>query len=686
MKTVIFSEPDCCPQQQVLRNRTLLPASVNEPYIAYEKPLSSFVARQKVLDFKAALARRVLLNPEKFDVKVGIVRSPAPGFQYIQGIGSTLMPGNITRYRRPIRSATWSALTPGGSNRSILGRLGAHAFGAVKPERGYRCPEGFQFGGQFTNEQYTTCGRQLFALPAILLGRALRALGKRPKQTSTNFQELAVRNYRQQMYPIGTPLSSRSADIPKVGKKNTNLMGDAEEAIYGGLAGVDRPSSRLIRRDGFVLEPVVSAGVLRTVPDNRNMEGAIYAINVSSPNQIGRDELGLLSNSGITKVTYVLPNGGTLQLYKARDLTVGERRKLGKTVSAAEKLSTAGDPAARLRFVAGEMGDGIQYDEQLNVKNPNDLISVRTSSGAKKMVRRWHHAAFSAKRKPKTVEERASVSTSEKEKTIYDLAAAVRHLNSGGDIARVAPSIRITAMKRSSLYKTNKINNGVNVFERGDGSKFYEVKPKDDFEHLGAIMTAEIQQVLGVAAPEVYSLGSGRRSPYLVAQAQDSFGRGSVSRNSFNSLPVEDMVAIAVADYLTDTKSRNPSNIQPIKISGRLRAIPSTNPGALIGKMNTRYDVDLPDFFNRDLRDQWKNYFEQISAEQKKRVIELLSQLLERARATSISEISARIGIEGDLSGAEKAHLNAIEKVFNSRLKRLSVSKKMFAKVLGLGL
>jgi formate dehydrogenase maturation protein FdhE len=83
------------------------------------------------------------------------------------------------------------------------------------------------------------------------------------------------------------------------------------------------------------------------------------------------------------------------------------------------------------------------------------------------------------------------------------------------------------------------------------------------------------------------------------------------------------------------------------------------------------------------LQDQWKNYFEQISTDQKKQVLELLTQLLERARATSVSEIAARISIDGDLSSGEKAHLKAIEKLYESRLKRLSASKKVFAKIIG---
>ena len=201
------------------------------------------------------------------------------------------------------------------------------------------------------------------------------------------------------MYPSGTALSSRSADIPKVGKLSAETRNDAENAIYGSMAESSEPAVRLIRQDGFVIEPVVSAAVLRTVPDNRNMENSVYAMRINSPSELGNDELGLLSNSGVEKVSYVLPNGGLLQLRKARPLTVGERRKLGKTVSASSKIDISQDPSARLKFISSEMGDGIQYSERLGIKNPNDLIRVRGKDGRKMTVRRWHYEAFLKQKK-----------------------------------------------------------------------------------------------------------------------------------------------------------------------------------------------------------------------------------------------------------------------------------------------
>lgn len=683
MKTVSFSEPECCPER-VVKSRIVLPASVSAPYFVYEIPLSDFSAKQKAIEFKSLMAKKVAQNPNRYEVKAGIVNSPAPGLQYVQGIGSTVLPGNLTRYQKPIRSTSWSALTPGGSNRSILGRLGATAYGAVKPERGYRCPEGYQFGGQFTNEQYTTCGKQLFALPAILLRAGLGFRANRKPGTSA-FQELAFGSYRQQMYSPGTSISSRAADIPKVGKLNATVRDDAEKAIYGAMNNSGTNLVRLIRQDGFVLEPVVSSAVLRTVPDNRNMESSIYAISINSRSQIGRDELGLLSNSGVEKISYVLPNGGLLQLRKARSLTVGERRKLGKTVSAAMKMDLSQDPSARLRFVASEMGDGVIYSEKLNIKNPNDLISVQIAGGKTRTVRRWHYEAFNQNRKPTNTDTASSVKTPEKSELILSLSGAVRHLNAGGDISSISSSIRLTALKRSSLFKSKKFKDGINVYERADGLSLYEILPKNDFEHLGAAVASEIQQSLGLASPEVYLLGSGKRNSYLLTQAQDSFGRGTISRDSFDNLPIEDMLAVSVADWLTDTSSRNPSNIQPIKIGGRIRAVPGINPSALIGRMNTRYDIDFDKFFKEDLSDQWGRYFDMISREQKKRVVFLLSQLIDRAKATSISEISARLRLSGDLSSSEKTHLSSIEKLYDSRLKGLMSSKKRFLKTVGLG-
>ena len=87
------------------------------------------------------------------------------------------------------------------------------------------------------------------------------------------------------------------------------------------------------------------------------MEGAAYILNANNVSTLGGEELGLLSNTGVTKIMYVLPGGSTLSLEKVRPLTVGERRKLGRTVNAASRIDNSQIAAARLMSVAEETGD-----------------------------------------------------------------------------------------------------------------------------------------------------------------------------------------------------------------------------------------------------------------------------------------------------------------------------------------
>ena len=57
------------------------------------------------------------------------------------------------------------------------------------------------------------------------------------------------------------------------------------------------------------------------------------------------------------------------------ELTVGERRKLGRTVNTANSIDVSLDPTARLKYVANETGDGIKYTENFpNIKNPHQVI------------------------------------------------------------------------------------------------------------------------------------------------------------------------------------------------------------------------------------------------------------------------------------------------------------------------
>jgi hypothetical protein len=79
------------------------------------------VPYQSVIDYKALAKRSGLMR--KYDVKVGIIGSNSTIGQAAQAIGSMAIPGNLSPLRSPVRSAGWSALTPGKPN--IPGGLNA---------------------------------------------------------------------------------------------------------------------------------------------------------------------------------------------------------------------------------------------------------------------------------------------------------------------------------------------------------------------------------------------------------------------------------------------------------------------------------------------------------------------------------------------------------------------------------
>jgi hypothetical protein len=683
MKTVSIS--DCCSGKSAVpieRVRYLAPELALSHANAFHTPIHAVADYKKAIDFKCAMQRRG--GDLLYDVKVGGVRSPSPVFQGIQAIGSSIAPGNTSVIRSPIRSGVFSALTPGGMS-------GLSRFGATKPERGYRCPEGYQYGGRFTDSRLSTCGKQLFDVPGAIgqaIGRALaRSVGGAGTPTpGRRVGALAV---------TGELIQSRAPQIPKVGSANRNARRLAVTEIVGAMSGVDTPYTRMVRRDGFVLEPVVSAGVLRTVPDNRDMEGATYITTAFTPENIGVDELGLLSNTGIEKLTYVLSGGSTLSIEKARPLTVGERRKLGKTVNVASKIQNEKDPASRLRYVASEMGDGIRYTESFpEMSDPNEIVEVRIpGSGVKTRMRRWVYESFyrKGKKKKRPVEvDSTQDSTPPSGELIDNLSGAVRHLNANGSLEFISPSLRSEALKRSQMYKTGKIKNGVILHERADGQTVFEITPTERYEHLGASLASELQRSMGLIAPKVRIAGKGERRSYLVGEAQDAMPNGSQSRTAAReTMSAEDMLGIAISDWLLDSYKRNPSNIAPVVVSGKMRAVASMNPMAGLAEGSSvsnrkRTKVTFDTFFSEELRDMYRNHFEKLQAQQRRKAIALFEKLIDRAQEFDFKEVRQRLAIDGQLSTPERTHLQIVEGIYKSRLDRLKSSRAMFLQTLGL--
>jgi len=672
------SEMACCEDcdnPRGLKKRTYMPALAVKQAQVYKFPLNTVGKNQDIIDYKCLAKKNG--NHKSIYYKVGLTGSSSRYLQGVQALGGVITPGNISKYRSPIRSGVASALTPGGGN--------LPGAGFIKPDRGYRCPEGYQYGGRFTDSRFSTCGKKLFEI-AKQLGESIAQITT-PTDRRRGIGDGVSGRIVRGIAPQGEVTSVRDPQIPKVSASNSRASRRSINSITTAMAGVPGKNTRMIRRDGFVLTPVVSPAVLRTVPDNRDMEGATYITSVVALSDVApEDELGLLSNTGILQIKYILPKGATLSISKARPLTIGERRKLGRTVRSVNSVSTASDPAARMKAIAAEMGDAIKYEEDFkNIPNPNELVEVSLpGSKTKKMIRRWYYETLLRSKGGKRQKiERGSISNTEPEfgERITDLAAAVRHLNNGGSIDKVSSLILATALKRSSLYRTGKIKNGIILHDGGANARYFEHSKASQFEYVNQRFRSELDSTLGIKSPRTWRLGQGPRAPYLTEATSTVMGDDDELVDAkLSDVDPQSLISIAVSDYLTNSKPRNPESLDIYRRGGRLTAVANMSDGA--GSSSDSMSA-ISEYFDKR-QQEILAHFEKLSALQRRNVIMLLERLLERAKKFQFDEFRKKLMLDGELSSNEKQHLSIVEQIYTSRVLRLGKSKEQFLKVIGL--
>lgn len=630
---------------------------------------------QSLVDYKALVFR----CSEEPNVKVGLFSSGGRIGQTIQGVGSMAVPGDYSDIRSPVRSRLYSALTPGGGGRSFPG--------GAKPTRGFRCPEGYQFGGRFTDSRYSTCGQKLFDIADLgeTIGRLLGLVSgpqKNRRMPGVNADRELIRGGAN----VSPTVISRSPDIPRVGNSNRSKMVQVIDGASSSLAGQPDGSAYLIRRDAFALKPVVPASVLRTVPDNRNMEGATYMVSASKPDSIGKDELGLLSNTGVSALEYVLPNGSRLKLEKSRALTVGERRKLGRTVNEASSIDVSSDPTARLKAVVANSNGGIKYTEDFKgISNPNDIVNV-----GGKNIRRWVAESFKNSKKPKPITE-ISEDKTKLGKKITNLGNAVEHLDNNGDPKEISPKILHQAMAKTNAFSTTKLNASTTLHERADGKGFFEITKPETYEHLGAHLASELQKELGLKAPTVSFMGSGTRRGYMIDHPRNAVGdKGIMADASLKDADPEDMLRLAVSDWLVDERGRTPGNVSLFRGGAGDGAMATSNrQSALSGigkaELSRRQKMGIDEVFANSRKGVYGTSFENLSASQQRAIVKQLEQIIKKADSFNWDEYMSRLMIDGELSNSEKNHLKIVQSMYQSRLETLRSSRDQFLKAIGVG-
>ena len=607
--------------------------------------------------------------------RVGLVGSNTAIGQMAQSIGSYALPGDISAIRSPIRSAAFTALTPG-----MPGIPGGRP---RKSNRVARCPEGYQYGGRFANNELSNCGAQLFDLPSPL-GLAIGALRRIARAANALTAPTLVGS------PV-TPgeyndvLDSRRPQIPRVGNLNGPSKLQAITKLVADMGGPNITATRLVRRDGFVLQPVVSAKVLRSVPDNRDMEDAAYLLTAGDLPSLGGEELGLLSNTGVTRLTYILPGGSSLTLEKVRPLTIGERRKLGRTVNAASTIDNTENPIARLQKVVSETGDGIKYTENfINVDNPHQVVSGRNGSSTEK----WVRELFGKPSKTPKAPERPSASNAGIGTKITSVEEAVSHINSGGSLAEIPPSLLAEALKQVDLFKKIEARKGLSKVYGPDKRSYWMKDSDSNFEAINAVYQSDMQQHLGLESPDVFPIGKGDKRSYLY-QASDSVypGTSPDRQKTLGDVSEKDMAKLLVSDFISANTNRSPASIDIVPSAGEYKPVSNVfetqlTPLAEI-KVREQTKKVIEEFKSSQGSGIYGEYYRKLKASQRRLFLREVQKMLERARLFNFTTYRNRLEFGGELTSGEKTHIDIVQKIQKNRLTILASTIENLNEILG---
>ena len=604
--------------------------------------------REEIIEYKGLSAR----NGNYRVKRVGLVGSRSRIGQAAQSIVSFATPGNISPYRSPIRSGIARALTPGKPGGRIPGRGGGTS----------RCPEGYQFGGRFTDNRLSTCGAKLFDLPSPL-GRAIGAIRRALRGPRGTTGEPVEGSPIRGTGAPGDVVRSRRPQIPRVAPKTNAAARDKSVSeVIKGMGEVDQSVARLVRRDGFVLEPVVSPGVLRTIPDNRDMEDATYVMRLTSVKDFGGDELGMLSNTGVTNLTYVLADGGIVEVKKVRPLTVGERRKLGRTVNKAIETDNSSDPAARAKFLVNETGDGMSYTEKLpKGKTIADM--------------------FKKGKAPKKSSGKAPKTPGAEKVTSVDEAAAI--IKRGGPLSEISPSVLQQALSKANLFKREG-----RLYRSTSGKSYALRKSTDANDHLNHGIAAEIQKFLGVDTPDYGFTGSGARKSLLVESPESVVSGGKLTTGpSITDVDPKQMASLLVADLLSDIVDRKPNSIALVSKGDEVTAVPLFAESNLTDlseiKVRERTQAQIRKFASVNGTGLYSKYYRELKDAQKRQMQQQIVELLDKARKFNFTQYRDRLYRDGQLTDGEKTHLEIVSTIIKNRVESLKNQREQILRALG---
>lgn len=337
----------------------------------------------------------------------GLIGSRGRAGQTVQGIGTFLLPGDMSDFRNPVRSQIYETLTPGGgrdripSARRLLRGAGRGA------RNKFRCPPGFQKGGTFTNREFSTCGAQILGLPSFGPGSpsegAQRALARLARNAEL-VRSIGDLRKNRSAYDI-----IRAAQIPVAPKKASPTRRQTSVDLVLNRIKNEEFGTRLVRRDGVILEPVVSLQALGGMDEFDDMvDGSL--IDRYTKGQIGKDLIPAFG-AGLRDVYVGIPEtdlavkisrvGGELKPSEMdavqRTFPTSLRRSANLPDPSAAIYNLSETTNGRFKVEIGELKNN-RFNKVDDARN--ERIRVQ-SGGQVLMVPRWVYDTFLSRSAPR---------------------------------------------------------------------------------------------------------------------------------------------------------------------------------------------------------------------------------------------------------------------------------------------
>ena len=331
--------------------------------------------------------------------KVGLVRSHGRLGRALQSLASFFIPGDMGKFRSPIRSAVWGSLTPGGGS-GAGGRGGLPSIGGAA----MRCPTGYINGGRFTDPKLSNCGGLVLDAPSKGPG-AVTAADKRTMMRRFQrgddlpgvAEDVVAKLPKDDPFAVIREAATKPKSKPNV-KRRDSVAKDVDA-----FAKKNPNTTRLVRRDGAVYEPRVGPEEFAKIKDHDNFADGIWVTSkIPRSGGLGGDEVRLLTK-GIKSVHYVFPEG-TVKLTRKRDLSPEKAARMRtRWAGMSRDPEISSNPISSLERFVTEFKEDIEMSYVGGIEKGNERIVIYDVNGMRKIVPRWVFQLYLSERAPRRI-------------------------------------------------------------------------------------------------------------------------------------------------------------------------------------------------------------------------------------------------------------------------------------------